>query len=462
MKSAPACASLSTEGGYALIEVIVSALIVVLTTAGVVQTLTAAGHASSNERHRSQAYSVAQEDQARLRSMQISSLQQGIAPHTVTLNGTSYTVTSAATYVSAKTGATTCNGEGRADYVRIASNVTWPQMREGAAPVSIESIVSPTTGSVDSTSGGLSIYAHTSRAIPEVQKLSGVGISGSGPTSFSGSTNSEGCALFGGLPAGEYTVTPSAGAGWIDPSGNAPKPFPVKISGGSTLSKELQYDIGGSATVSFSVRNRAGTIEVPPASATKANKADSIILTNPGMPAARTWGTPGGTPQASIEATSLFPFESAYNVYAGSCTPAVESLAPEAAATASLTVPVGGKASATVRLPALYVTVKRSSGTAAEQIAVANVPVTVTDTHCKDSGGELVARHYLTTATGALGENTTSPTLETPGLPTGEYKVCAYNAKSEKHLTATVVVQSVNGTALTLDLAAATEPGKCP
>lgn len=449
------------EGGYALIEVLISALIVVLVTGAVIQTLVASGHASANERHRSQAYAVAQEDQARLRSMQISALQQGLAPHTVTLNGTPYSVTSAATYVSAKTGATTCNGEGRADYVRIASSVTWPQMIEGAAPVSIESIVSPTTGSVDATSGGLAIYAHTSRLKPQVQALSGVGISGSGPGSFSGSTNSEGCALFGGLPAGEYTVTPTA-VGLIDPSGEPPQPFVAKISGGSTLIKELQYDKGGSATVSFSVRNRAGVLEVPPASATKANKADSIILTNPGMPPARSWGTPGGPAQPSIEATSLFPFESAYNVYAGSCTPAVAELAPEAGATASLTVPVGGKASATVRLPALYVTVRRSNGSPAEKIAVANVPVTVTDANCKDAGGELVLRRYRTTPTGGLGENKANPTLETPGLPTGEYQVCAYNSLTNRHLKPTVVVKSINGTALPLDLATAGEGGECP
>ena len=449
MKSNPARTT-HDERGYALIEVVISGLIITLVTAGVIQVLTSTGHASADQRHRSQAYAVAQEDQARLRSMRIQSLQTEMAPRTVTLNGTPYRVTSTASFVSDKTGTTKCGSEGRADYVRVGSEVTWPSMREGTSPVTIESIVSPVTGSVDATAGGLAISVHNAAGMP----ISGVGITGSGPSSFAGSTNSEGCAVFGGQPAGEYTVIPSLGSEYVEPSGENPAPIVVSIVGGTTIPVTREYDRAGTISLSFSVRNSAGTVI--------AAKSDSIVAAATGMKTARTFGNVGGTPLATIAATRLFPFTYPYNLYAGSCT----VTPPESAATANVAAPAGSSAAATVRLPALYLTVKNSKGTAAEQSGIGGAKVTLKDLNCLNEGKSIV-RTYTTTATaspriGALAE-TASPTSEAPGMPTGEYELCA-SAKiggTYRKLSKTVLLKSINGTAVTIDLGVGYQAGEC-
>ena len=73
-------------------------------------------------------------------------------------------------------------------------------------PVVLSSIVSPSNGSLDPTHGTLSVIAANAAGGP----LAGVVLTGSGTSTFSGTTDSTGCAIFADLPAGNYTVTPSA------------------------------------------------------------------------------------------------------------------------------------------------------------------------------------------------------------------------------------------------------------
>jgi hypothetical protein len=227
----------------------------------------------------------------------------------------------------------------------------------------------------------------------------------------------------------------------------------MTVAGGTTSAKELSYDQGGNLKVLFSVRPREGGTPV-------AAKADAIVLTNTEMATARTFGTPGAGMNASIEGKPLFPFKSGYSIYAGSCTPAVEALQPESAAKQYKEVPVGGSVGALVQLPALYLTVKRSSGgTPAEQTAVSGALVTLTDLHCTNSRKEPVVRRYTTTAIGSLGEYS-APTIEAAGVPTGEYEVCA--SKGNRRIAATLIVKRVEGTSLTLDLAGSgSTSGEC-
>ncbi len=454
------------EGGFALIEVIVSALIVVATTAGVVHTLTATGHASAEERHRSQAYAIAQEDQARMRSMRIADLQQGSTARTVTLNGSPYTVTSTATYVTNKTGTTTCGSEGSADYVRIGTQVTWPSRRENIAPVLLESIDSPVSGSIDPTSGGFAISIRNG----EHKGLSGFGLKGAGPAPFTGSTNSEGCALFGGLPAGAYTITPSPGSsGWVDPNGQAPAAFTQSIVGGTTVPIEKEYDIaGGFSLITFKGRNANGT--------SYPEKEDSAVISQTGMTTSRLLGTPGGTPVIEFKTPkTYFPLIPHYNITDGSCT-AVE---PESGAATPELEP-GKEVTATIQLPVLYITVKNSAGTTAEKEGVGGARVTLTDIkpECKFEGAK-VKRVFTTTTkiaapraprVGALAE-TGATEIESPGVPAGEYELCV--SKSGKHVTkkkvlvisptGALTVEGVVQTTLpyVLDLGTG-ESGECP
>ena len=71
--SAPAQSPPAGEEGFALIEVLVSALILVIVGGGVSRSCRRRRARPASERHRSEAQAIAQEDQARLRSMRLSS-----------------------------------------------------------------------------------------------------------------------------------------------------------------------------------------------------------------------------------------------------------------------------------------------------------------------------------------------------------------------------------------------------
>jgi Tfp pilus assembly protein PilV len=428
------------EAGFALIEVIVSALIAVTVTGAVIGLLNATGRAGAEERHRSQAYSIAQEDQARLRALRISELNVATKPRTVTLNGTPYTVTSTSTFVSDKTGTTTCGGETvAADYVKLGSTVDWPSLGS-RPPVYIESIVSPVSGSLDPSHGNLAITVKT----PAGVAISGVGLSGTGPGTFSGSTDSSGCALFGGEPAGNYTLTPSLASEYVDVDGKAPSPESVGITAGSTNTVLLEYGRAGTVLVEFKVKGYNGTVGN--------STADSIIVANNGMTTGTAgFGTPGGTPKSVIEAKPLYPFSGSDNIYAGSCI----ANKPEAGAV-NVNVPAGGTTSASVQLPALYVTVKNSSGTPAEQAGLGGATVTASDTKCPETGAP-VKRTYTTISP--------SGQLSDPGLPWSTYNLCASASISgivRRTKTASpIVVHSLNGTSLTMTLSKNSETGAC-
>ena len=202
----------SDQGGFILIEVLVSAVILALVAGAVLTLFSATTRSAASERDHSVAYGIAQEDQARLRSMRLSSLNRLAQTRPVSLDGSTFTVESTGVFVNNETGSESCTqGSSSADYIRITSTVTGPGMVQ---PVVLQSIVSPSNGSLDPTHGTLSFNATNGAGQP----LSGVSISGSGTANFNGSTDFTGCANFADLPAGNYKFTTSA-AGMINMRG---------------------------------------------------------------------------------------------------------------------------------------------------------------------------------------------------------------------------------------------------
>lgn len=444
------------EAGFALIEVLVSAVVVLIVTGAVFTLMNSTARSAAEERHRSEAYAVAQEDQARLRSLRISELNRLNQTRTVTLNGTPFTVTSTGVFVNDTTTSSSCtNGASSADYVKVGSTVTWPSMGSRPAVV-IQSIVAPANGSLDPSHGTLTVSAANAQAAP----IPGIGLSGIGAGTFSGTTDSSGCAMFPDQPSGNYTLTPSGvAAGLVDKDGKAPGPITVGVIAGATNSVSLLYDLPGRIEqVLFNTKNAQGE--------TIASSSDSIVVFNTGMTQGKVFGTPGGTRVASIEAPSLFPFASPDTVYAGACgennpNPSGEANPPGAAAMASVLVPANGAApNPTLQLPALYLTVW--SGTSLIPLSkVEGAHVIVSDEGCSVSG-KPVKRVYTTTPNGALGSPTNSK-LEDPGLPWGTYSVCADNG-SRRYTTSEVAVQNlVSGTSLNLylGLLSGSESGVC-
>jgi Tfp pilus assembly protein PilV len=434
------------EDGFALIEVLVSAIVLSIVAGAVFTLLSSSARSAAEERHRSEAFAVAQEDQARLRSMRISELNRLNQPRTVTVNGTPFKVVSTGTFINDTTvSAPSCAKEGTTgtsnDYVQVTSRITWPSIGS-RPPVTITSIISPASGSLDPTHGGLAVTSTNGANKP----LAGVALSGTGVGTFSGTTDSTGCANFTDLPAGEYTLTPSA-PGMVDMQGSPPSAVKTSVGESITNPVTLTYDIPGSIQASFTTKSTTGAL-IP-------SSADTIMVTHPLVKLPKSQGTAGGTRPATLTMSSLFPFGTEkYAVYAGACTtnnpvPKEEANPPGAPAMAKVLVPPGEPVSASMQLPALYLTVWSGKPSKPES-KVAGAHVIVTDEKCS-VGGKSVKRTYTTTANGSL-QSQVSPGTEDPGLPWSKYTVCADNGSRRHTVTSNSVENLTSGTTLNLYL----------
>jgi Tfp pilus assembly protein PilV len=403
------------EAGSALVEVMVSAIVVVLAAVGVFSALESASRSTAQERHRAQAHGLAQADLARMRTMRISDLSNLDETRQAVVDGTSYTIESVAAFQTDETGTASCeDGLASADYIQIRSEVTWPSIGS-RAPVIAQSLVAPPNGSVSPDSGALAVQIEDAQN----EGIEGVGLVGShekGEGSFSGPTGVNGCAVFGNLPDGNYTleVTDSS---LVDSDGNPPKPQVTSVVAESTNTLALQYDEPGTIEVGFEtwIDGALGPTEF-----------DSVVVFNTGMTVARIFGTPGVAGEA-VEATTLFPFGSPYAVYAGTCeennpNPGGEPEPPPAIADAL--VSPGGVTPVTLQLPPLDLTVWSGPSEAEKGMPIEGAEVVLDDTGCQvgEEGEEAPLRRTFTT--------NEAGGLDNPGLPFGEYDVCvAYGGK---------------------------------
>jgi Tfp pilus assembly protein PilV len=305
----PARPTPPSQEGFILIEVLVSALILAIVAGAVLSLITATTHSAASERNHSTAFGLAQENLARLQTMRLSGLNQPIAPTIETVGGTTFTVESKGVFVNNSTGTVSCTAaNSSSDYVEITSTVSSATLPH---PVSLQSIVSPSTGSLDPSHGTLAFQVNNAAGKP----VSGVKISGTGSTSFTGSSDENGCANFADLPSGNYKVTINAGA-LINQEGNSSEIRPaVPVPASSTQQEVLHFDRAGGITPKF-VYTEPGTKK------TETALIDSMmVFESEGGKPATLFGTPGTNPTSTtpLTAHSVYPFETPYAVYAGSC-----------------------------------------------------------------------------------------------------------------------------------------------
>jgi Tfp pilus assembly protein PilV len=389
------------EDGFVLIEVLASALVLAIASVGVMALLQATTHSAAAERHHSEAYGLAQEDQARLRSMRLSALNRLEQNREVSLDGTQFTVKSNGVFVNNTTGqpSSCTTGTTSADYVRITSTVSWYDSHN---PVVIQSIVSPSDGSLDPNHGTLVITTKNAAGEP----LAGVGLSGTGEGSFSGTTDSTGCANFTDLPAGNYQVTPTA-PGLVGHDGQPPHTETTSVIAGGTNTLALQYDAGATLPVEFEYRVGSG-------SEFKHANIDSVYIFN-SLGAAAYW-TPTKAREERVTAKPIFPFTSPVSVWAGSCG---SNNPGTGAGQGSITLSPGQTVVTPMKLkvPAYELTVDNGSS------PIKGAKVTVTDESCTESSGHRIERSYLTEKSGH--QSSSSEGKAEYGLPYGTYEVCA-------------------------------------
>jgi Tfp pilus assembly protein PilV len=443
------------EDGMALIEILISSMLIIVVAMGVFTAFDAGTRATAEERHRARAHALAEADIARMQAMRIAELAGHDQTRNITQDGQSYTVRSQAVFVDEPATTSTCaTGSGSRDYLQIRSTVTWPSIGS-RPPVSIASVVSPPNGSIVPNSGALLVSVKDSRdaGVP------GVSLSGSGAGSFSGSTGPTGCVLWRNLPTGNYTMTVGGAAnGKVDPDGNPPAAQTVSIVAQSTNTVNLVLDSPGSiSNVTFRTRDYSNNLVT--------SSADGLVADNTGMAVSKVYNAPGGVRATSISTTAtLFPFTSPYSVYAGTCG---SNNPGSGGALGSATVPVGGSGTLAtpgyIQLPSLLVNVWSGTSSISPGSRLSGAKVTARDRGCN-------VTRTLTPATGtdANGRIPVVSGVLATGLPFGEYDVCAVNSTAptggtDRRLMTNVAVQSVGSTGTTLNIYLGGQPiGTCP
>lgn len=423
----------SDEAGFGIIEVVVSALLVVILSVGVLTGFDAANATSGNSKARATAADVAQQDQERMRAFRARDLSKRNQTYDRTVAGVKYRVVSTAVWVNDSSGSRRCGlTSGRADYLRISSSVTWPTMR-GAQPVTVTSLYAPPSGSFGDE-GNLGVEVLDRNAVG----VAGVSVTASGPVNRNGSTDAQGCIFFSFLPEGDYTVTIGK-SGYVDPNGVSTITRTFGVQGGTTQVQPVDYDAAGTVPVNIRAKRGANTPDLV-AQANHLSFGHSRLAS----PNVRLFGT--GTPTSSFTAGTLFPFTSDYTVYSGNCTGAKPAVPP------TVRVPAGATAPA-VTVREIAVRVKALNSYLANGTVVKMYP----------KGTGCYGSINLLAATSAAPQNqpgwvVSNPGTD-PGVPYGVYNVCAQ--ASGYHILA-IDKPITNPDGVEIDLGGAYVQGNCP
>ena len=402
----------AAQDGSSLVEVVVSAALLLILAIGVLGALDHADARGAEQKAKSIAGNLAQTEQERLRSLPLQELSNNHSTSTEIVNGARFDTESRAEWVTDATGEANCATGSSADYLRITTTVTSTSLRR-RAPVTLDSIVTPPARAFSSTEGSLSVRITDRNGDPVPDEA----LSLTGDVNVSGVTNSKGCVLWGYLPAANDYVLAYSREGWIDPSGATAISTTQSVAGEQTRNVVFTYDRGGMLSVDFVTTRMSDGAQVPssPAFAT---------IEHPGPPATL---LPYALNGSHLQTPLLFPFTSPYSVYAGACTQERPST------------------------PAA-VTVLPGQTTAAPDIVVPALDLEVVD-GATAVGGATVA---VATACGTKITRTTNAAgrLADPGYPWGTgLDVCVSDGTVERTLTLSNA--TLPGQDVTVDLAGA-------
>jgi Tfp pilus assembly protein PilV len=420
----------AAEDGVGIIEVVVSAMLVVLVSFAAYAGLTAASRASGINKHRSVASEIAQQDQDRMRAMAVSQLSNFRDSRPLPVNGVTYTVVSKADWITDRSGTASCTGtDARANYLRISTQVSWANMR--IRPIDVASLVAPPNGSFGATQGTLAVQVNDRNG----NGLAGVPVTLAGPASYTDTTNETGCVLWGYLPAGTYTVS-LARAGYVDPMGNPTPSQSASVTGMATNTISFNYDQAATIVASFATWNGSGWV---------AATGPSFSSVSPSS--LRTAYGTGTTRTTSISSTALYPAATGYGVYAGGCQGADPTQNGLSATPPAVTAAVnpGATTAATVYEPPINLQVVDG----ATPVSAATVKLTATGTGC-----------------GAMPSTTTDATgfIVDRAQPIGPYTACtAFTANTQlSHVSTTISNTTLTGVSAKLDRTAGVVAGACP
>jgi hypothetical protein len=355
------------ETGETMVEVMVAALLIALMAAAIFTGLGSVADIAGGQRHQAEASELAQQDEQRLRGLNVTELASstgatgataaalyGNASYNQTVDGETYTVASTAQFVTASTTSASCtsSASSNADYIETTSKVTWQNSNDHRAAVEEHSLITPHVG------GGMVIQV-TDGAQPTANPVSGVQIqvTSTNTAMQSLTTDANGCVVFAGLPGGTYTVS---WPGYVSESGASSAS--VILADGTTVDESYQLQVSGSIQASFTTSYAGDTgptgVTGPTGTATVTGTADTFVASNSQVSPAVVSGTPDSY-STTVTGSSLYPLSGtndAYSVYAGDCTADAPPSPTSAVVTAAGTTPV------TIAEPAMIIDVWGATG----------------------------------------------------------------------------------------------------
>jgi hypothetical protein len=361
---------LGDERGSFLIEVMVTAGIVLVAGLGVLTMVDRTTELSGQQRTQAVAGNIAQVELDRVKALPLSQLSNLRSTSSRTVGGVAYAITTRADWFNDTTMAPSCSTPGAtADYLRVHTAVTYPGIR-ARRPALLDTIISPGVRAFDGNQGSLAILVTDSAGNP----VSGLPIALSGPaTNLTEPTNSSGCVLWGYLSAGSGYSVAFAQTNWVTPSGASAGGGPVSVVGDETINAGYQFDHGGAIRANFTTKRAGVPVPTKPTIVRVENSTGAGFLKDYNVGASSLDTTASGR---------LFPFANPYAVYADNCPSAKPPTATSVALTPGSTVQA-----ADVQLPALNITVTNNNAIVDNATVSVTTPCGTTYTRHTDSAG---------------------------------------------------------------------------
>jgi Tfp pilus assembly protein PilV len=391
------------ERGSALVEVIVSGVLLVVLAVGLFPVLDTATSSSGSARARAVASAMASDTIEQMRAMPVTTLSGYTDSHDTTVRGVVYHVTSKAQWMRDGSGEVTCALEtSGVEYLRLRTTVDSPAMT--GDPVTMESLVAPPKGAFDPTAGTLVVQTRDAAG----NALAGVSVSGGGRSGVSGS---DGCVVLVMIAAGPVTVTAQK-SGYVTPNMDPVASFSSTVIAGRTSSTSVQFDRPMTVAASFDTVAKSGQ-------AATAVNADDLSAATPPLAAPVIKAI---TPAASSTSMTLFPFKDGYGLYAGDCSgndPTKYASDHYQRFPDSLVAGTpAGALTARVRVPSLWVRSVRSGNVGFQATRITAVP-NLTDDRMTGCTGKWV-----------LTANASGDAIA--ALPFGVYTVCAADGNGRR------------------------------
>jgi prepilin-type N-terminal cleavage/methylation domain-containing protein len=319
--------SLSREdAGFSLIEVMVALTILAIVTALAATTLISTLGSTSDDRARVAAANLASRELAFVRAAFESPTQGpqsiplgqvvnglplpgGTAGNPLVVDNRSYTVTRTTEWQAQGASSGPCDGgaSGQLAYMRVGVLVTWKGIGK-TTPVTSATLLTPPLGTYDAGTGHIKAKIIDDQGAPEAGTT--VTVTSGASTVDVQQTASDGCAFFGFLDPGTYTVTVSR-AGYIDQSWSPTTSQSVTVVANSVASASFAYAAAATTIFNFDTSQPA----YAPATAT------ALTVYNPAITGStqhvKTY--PSSVPTRTL---TTWPYSDGLVAWSGDCTDA--------------------------------------------------------------------------------------------------------------------------------------------